>query len=61
MANCIVPKKPTLFASKAWRAGTEKVGYHDVSINCNGFAALIFKEIWANDASTPQAAPNSQS
>ena len=42
----------------------QKIGYHHVvgvSIDRNDCAILIFKEIWANDTSTQQAAANSHS
>ena len=37
------------------------IGAISVSIDRNAWAVFVFKEIWANDASTPQVAPNSYS
>ena len=54
--------KPNIVHINTIRSGYKKIGQHGaigVSIDRNGCTVLIFKEIWANDAPAPQAAPNS--
>ena len=64
VANCTILLKPIIVHINTMKSGYKKIGYHGAigdCIDCNGCAVLIFKEIWVNDDSALQNAPNSQS
>ena len=61
-ASCTILLKSNIVHINSMRIMDNKIGYHDainVSIDHNGCAILIFKEMWTRDISAPKTASNS--
>ena len=64
MACCTIPLNPNIVHISTMKSEFKEIAHHGkiaVSIARNRCDVLISKEIWANDASAVQTAPNSYS
>ena len=58
VTSCTILLKSNTVHINTMKSGYKNIDYHGATgifIDCNGCAVLIFKEIWANDATAKQA------